>query len=94
MVAAHMVRGGRRKRGPGGAPRPAAGARGAPRTGRHRACRPAARAGRARASGGYVHANGSGQDMGLYNVFVTHTLRESPAGHFVIAGSGCQAGSS
>lgn len=51
-------------------------------------------AGRASTSGGYVYANGSGQNMGLYNVFVTHTLRESPAGHFVIADSGCQAGSS
>ncbi|MEU5716641.1 PHB depolymerase family esterase [Streptomyces sp. NPDC020403] len=50
-------------------------------------------AGRARTSGGYVYANGSGQNMGLYNVFVTHTLRESPAGYFVIADSGCQAGS-
>ncbi|MFE4449832.1 PHB depolymerase family esterase [Streptomyces sp. NPDC056796] len=51
-------------------------------------------AGRAHTSGGHAYANGSGQDMGLYNVFVTHTLRESPAGHFVIADSGCQAGSS
>ncbi|MFD9500658.1 PHB depolymerase family esterase [Streptomyces sp. NPDC060035] len=51
-------------------------------------------AGRAYTSGGYVYANGSAQNMGLYNVFVTHTLRESPAGHFVIADSGCQAGSS
>ncbi|MGP3637318.1 extracellular catalytic domain type 1 short-chain-length polyhydroxyalkanoate depolymerase [Streptomyces sp. 24-1644] len=51
-------------------------------------------AGRAHTSGGYVYANGSGQNMGLYNVFVTHTLRESPAGYFVIADSGCQAGSS
>ncbi|MEU8676112.1 PHB depolymerase family esterase [Streptomyces sp. NPDC048560] len=51
-------------------------------------------AGRARTSGGYVYANGSDQNMGLYNVFVTHTLKESPAGYFVIADSGCQAGSS
>ncbi|MFI8004656.1 PHB depolymerase family esterase [Streptomyces sp. NPDC086010] len=48
-------------------------------------------AGRARTSGGHAYANGSGQDMGLYNVFVTHTLRESPTGYFVIADSGCQA---
>lgn len=48
-------------------------------------------AGRAHTSGGHAYANGSEQDMGLYNVFVTHTLRESPAGHFVIADSGCQA---
>lgn len=51
-------------------------------------------AGRARTSGGYVHANGSGRNTGLYNVFVTHTLGEPPTGHFVGAGSGCQAGSS
>ncbi|MFJ8884247.1 PHB depolymerase family esterase [Streptomyces sp. NPDC102402] len=51
-------------------------------------------AGRAHTSGGHARANGSEQDMGLYNVFVTHTLRESPAGYFVIADSGCQAGSS
>lgn len=48
-------------------------------------------AGRAHTTGGYVYANGSGQNMGLYNVFVTHTLRESPAGYFVLADSGCQA---
>ncbi|MDQ0796643.1 PHB depolymerase family esterase [Streptomyces sp. B1I3] len=51
-------------------------------------------AGRAHTAGGYVYANGSGQTMGLYNVFVTHTLRESPAGYFVVADSNCQAGSS
>lgn len=47
-------------------------------------------AGRAHTAGGHAYANGSEQDMGLYNVFVTHTLRESPAGHFVIADSGCR----
>lgn len=46
-------------------------------------------AGRAHTSGGYVYANGSEQNMGLYNVFVTHTLKESPTGYFVIADSGC-----
>ncbi|MGQ4485593.1 PHB depolymerase family esterase [Streptomyces sp. SAS_281] len=46
-------------------------------------------AGRAHMSGGYVYANGSGQNMGLYNVFVSHTLKESPTGYFVIADSGC-----
>ncbi|WP_406381129.1 PHB depolymerase family esterase [Streptomyces sp. NBC_01618] len=46
-------------------------------------------AGRAHTTGGYTYANGSNENMGLYNVFVTHTLRESPAGHFVIADSGC-----
>ncbi|MFF9347388.1 PHB depolymerase family esterase [Streptomyces sp. NPDC014734] len=48
-------------------------------------------AGRAHTTGGLVYANGSDQNMGLYNVFVTHTLRESPAGHFVIADTGCTA---
>ncbi|MGW1551089.1 fibronectin type III domain-containing protein, partial [Streptomyces sp. NPDC002346] len=48
-------------------------------------------AGRAHTTGGYVYANGSEQNMGLYNVFVTHTLRESPAGWFVIADTGCTA---
>ncbi|MFJ2308993.1 PHB depolymerase family esterase [Streptomyces sp. NPDC087846] len=48
-------------------------------------------AGRARTAGGYVYANGSDENMGLYNVFVTHTLRESPPGHFVIADTGCTA---
>lgn len=49
-------------------------------------------AGRAHTAGGYVYANGSGANMGLYNVFVTHTLKESPAGYFVIADSGCTTG--
>ncbi|MET7643108.1 PHB depolymerase family esterase [Streptomyces sp. NPDC005426] len=48
-------------------------------------------AGRAHTSGGYVYANGSNQNMGLYNVFVSHTLKESPAGYFVLADSGCTA---
>ncbi|MCX4786402.1 PHB depolymerase family esterase [Streptomyces sp. NBC_01221] len=46
-------------------------------------------AGRAHTTGGYTYANGSNENMGLYNVFVTHTLRESSAGHFVIADSRC-----
>ncbi|MFJ2841772.1 PHB depolymerase family esterase [Streptomyces griseofuscus] len=46
-------------------------------------------AGRAHQSGGYTYAGGSNQNMGLYNVAITHTLRESPAGYFVIADSGC-----
>ncbi|MFJ1612235.1 PHB depolymerase family esterase [Streptomyces sp. NPDC088249] len=46
-------------------------------------------AGRAHTTGGYAYANGSNENMGLYNVFVTHTLRESPAGYFVIADTGC-----
>ncbi|MGW6267548.1 extracellular catalytic domain type 1 short-chain-length polyhydroxyalkanoate depolymerase [Streptomyces sp. NPDC055060] len=46
-------------------------------------------AGRATTSGGYTYAKGSGQNMGLYNVAVTHTLKESPAGHYVIADGTC-----
>ncbi|AVH55289.1 MULTISPECIES: extracellular catalytic domain type 1 short-chain-length polyhydroxyalkanoate depolymerase [Streptomyces] len=46
-------------------------------------------AGRAHQSMGYVYANGSNQSMGLYNVFVTHTLEETSPGYFVIADSGC-----
>ncbi|MGN9793134.1 extracellular catalytic domain type 1 short-chain-length polyhydroxyalkanoate depolymerase [Streptomyces sp. OZ13] len=47
------------------------------------------RAGRATTAGGYTYAKGSGQNMGLYNTFVTHTLKESPAGHYVIADGNC-----
>ncbi|OIJ69764.1 alpha/beta hydrolase family esterase [Streptomyces mangrovisoli] len=46
-------------------------------------------AGRAHQSGGYTYANGSAQNMGLYNVAITHTLKETAAGYFVIADSGC-----
>ncbi len=46
-------------------------------------------AGRATTSGGYTYADGSGQNMGLYNVYVTHTLEETSAGYYVIADSGC-----
>ncbi|MFD5492933.1 extracellular catalytic domain type 1 short-chain-length polyhydroxyalkanoate depolymerase [Streptomyces sp. GDS52] len=46
-------------------------------------------AGRATTSGGYTYAKGSGQNMGLYNVFVTRTLRESPVGHFTVADGTC-----
>ncbi|MFF4753555.1 extracellular catalytic domain type 1 short-chain-length polyhydroxyalkanoate depolymerase [Streptomyces sp. NPDC002514] len=46
-------------------------------------------AGRARTSGGYTYANGSGQNMGLYNVFTTHTLKETSPGYYVLADSGC-----
>ncbi|GAA2201036.1 extracellular catalytic domain type 1 short-chain-length polyhydroxyalkanoate depolymerase [Streptomyces bangladeshensis] len=46
-------------------------------------------AGRATASGGYTYATGSGQNMGLYNTFVTHTLKESPTGYFALADAGC-----
>lgn len=46
-------------------------------------------AGRATTDGGYAYAKGSHQAMGLYNVFVTHTLKEAPAGYFVIADAAC-----
>ncbi|MFI0007152.1 extracellular catalytic domain type 1 short-chain-length polyhydroxyalkanoate depolymerase [Streptomyces globisporus] len=46
------------------------------------------RAGRA-TTGGQVYAKGSGQHLGLYNTFVTHTLKESPAGHYVLADGSC-----
>jgi chitodextrinase len=48
-------------------------------------------AGRAHTSGGYTYANGSNQNMGLYNTYVTHTLEETSAGYYVIADSGCPA---
>ncbi|MFI1395820.1 PHB depolymerase family esterase [Streptomyces sp. NPDC020681] len=48
-------------------------------------------AGRAHQSLGNVYANGSNQSIGLYNTFVTHTLKETSAGYFVIADSGCSA---
>ncbi|MGW7436981.1 extracellular catalytic domain type 1 short-chain-length polyhydroxyalkanoate depolymerase [Streptomyces sp. NPDC054849] len=46
-------------------------------------------AGRATTNGGYAYAKGSNQNMGLYNTFVTHTLKESPAGYYVIADGTC-----
>ncbi|MBE1582720.1 PHB depolymerase family esterase [Nonomuraea angiospora] len=46
-------------------------------------------AGRAHQSGGYVYANGSNQQMGLWNLYTGHTLEERSAGYFVIADSGC-----
>ncbi|MFI1780920.1 hypothetical protein [Streptomyces rubiginosohelvolus] len=47
------------------------------------------RAGRATTTGGQVYAKGSGQHLGLYNTFVTHNLKESPAGHYVLADGSC-----
>ncbi|WP_408993208.1 alpha/beta hydrolase family esterase [Streptomyces sp. 1268] len=47
------------------------------------------RAGRATTTGGQVYAKGSGQHLGLYNTFVPHTLKESPAGHYVVADGSC-----
>ncbi len=48
-------------------------------------------AGRATTSGGYTYANGSNQNMGLYNTFVTHTLEETAPGSYVIADARCPA---
>jgi feruloyl esterase len=41
-------------------------------------------AGRAYVSGGYAYAQGSGQRMGLYNVFASTTLRQTGAAFWVI----------
>ncbi|MFC9396841.1 PHB depolymerase family esterase [Streptomyces sp. NPDC057027] len=46
-------------------------------------------AGRAYQSGGYTYATGSGQAMGLYNTFTTHTLKQTAPGYYVLADSGC-----
>jgi poly(hydroxyalkanoate) depolymerase family esterase len=48
-------------------------------------------AGRAHQTNGTAYANGSNQNMGLWNTFVTHTLEETSAGYYVIADSGCPA---
>ena len=41
-------------------------------------------AGRAHASGGYALANGSNQNMGLYNIFFSKTLAQTSAGYYVV----------
>lgn len=41
-------------------------------------------AGRAHVSGGYALANGSNQNMGLWNVFVTTTLKQTASNYYVI----------
>ena len=41
-------------------------------------------AGRAHQSGGYTYANGSNQNMGLWNVFVTTTLKQTATNYYVI----------
>ena len=43
-----------------------------------------AQAGRAYQSGGYTYANGSNQNMGLWNVFVTTTLKQTASNYYVI----------
>lgn len=46
-------------------------------------------AGRAHQSLGYAYANGSNQAMGLWNVAVIHTLRQTGANYFVLADGQC-----
>ena len=46
-------------------------------------------AGRAYQSGGYAYANGSGQAMGLWNTFVTTTLRQTGQNYYEVIGSPC-----
>ncbi|CAG7655930.1 extracellular catalytic domain type 1 short-chain-length polyhydroxyalkanoate depolymerase [Actinacidiphila bryophytorum] len=46
-------------------------------------------AGRAHQSGGYTYADGSDQNMGLWNLFTTHTLKETGADYYVIADGTC-----
>lgn len=41
-------------------------------------------AGRAYQQGGYAYANGSSQNMGLWNVFVTKTLKQTASNYYVI----------
>jgi hypothetical protein len=41
-------------------------------------------AGRAYQSGGYTYANGSNQNMGLWNLFVTTTLKQTGTNYYVI----------
>jgi poly(hydroxyalkanoate) depolymerase family esterase len=46
-------------------------------------------AGRAHQTGGYTYANGSNQNMGLYNVFTTHGLRQTGTNAYVIDDTAC-----
>lgn len=46
-------------------------------------------AGRAHQSGGYTYADGSNQNMGLWNVYVTHTLMQTGPDYYVIADGQC-----
>lgn len=48
-------------------------------------------AGRAHQSAGYTYADGSDQNMGLWNVLITHALKETSTGYYVIADNGCAA---
>ncbi|SCF48016.1 hypothetical protein GA0115257_119622 [Streptomyces sp. LcepLS] len=40
-------------------------------------------------SGGYAYTNGGNQNMGLYNVFVTHTLRQTGPDSWELADGAC-----
>ena len=46
-------------------------------------------AGRAYQSGGYAYADGSAQNLGLWNLLTVHTLKETGNDYYVIADSGC-----
>jgi hypothetical protein len=46
-------------------------------------------AGRAHQVSGQTYANGSNQSMGLWNTYVTHTLRQTGANYWVIADGQC-----
>ncbi|HEY0167617.1 MAG TPA: PHB depolymerase family esterase [Jatrophihabitans sp.] len=46
-------------------------------------------AGRAHQLSGKAYANGSNQDMGLWNTYITHTLRQTGADYWVIADGQC-----
>ncbi|MDT0411387.1 MULTISPECIES: PHB depolymerase family esterase [Streptomyces] len=46
-------------------------------------------AGRAHVSGGYTYTNGGNQNMGLYNVFITHTLRQTGPDSWELADGAC-----
>ncbi|MEV7184400.1 PHB depolymerase family esterase [Kitasatospora sp. NPDC093102] len=46
-------------------------------------------AGRATRSGGLTYALGSGQSMGLWNTFVSHTLKQTGPGYYVLADGQC-----
>jgi len=40
-------------------------------------------------SAGQTYANGSNQAMGLWNTFVTHTLRQTATNYYVLADGQC-----
>lgn len=46
-------------------------------------------AGRAYVSGGYTYALGSNAAMGLWSVYVTHTLKQTAAGYWTLADGQC-----